>query len=71
MRGSAVAGIFTFAILADDYPVEITGSAVRKRRFGAAENLGGADVGVLLEGLAESETETPEGDVVWYICVLC
>ena len=70
VRGSAVASIFPFAVLADDHPVKITGSAVRKRGLSAPENFGGADVGVLLEGLAERETEAPEGNVVWYICVL-
>ncbi len=32
---------------------------------GAAQDAGGADVGVLVEGLADEEAEGPERDVVW------
>ncbi len=31
----------------------------------SAEDFGGAHVGILLEGLADGEAETPERDVVW------
>jgi hypothetical protein len=61
---SALAGVLAFGVLAHDHPVEIGGPAVAEGGGGSAEDAGWADVGVLLEGLAEGEAEAPEGDVV-------
>ena len=53
MRAPALAGVFAFCVFADDEPVERFSTAVSERGLGAAEDPGGADVGVLLEGLAD------------------
>ena len=68
MCASALAGVFTFGVFADDDPVEVTGARIAERGGDAAQDFGGADVGVLLEGLADGEAEGPEGYVVWDIC---
>ena len=66
MGAAALAGVFAFGVFSDDDPVE-GGGAVGDgcERWGyAAEDAGGTDVGVVLEGLDEGEAEGPEGDVV-------
>ena len=64
MAASALAGVFAFGVLADYDPVEGSAGAVAQGRCDAAQDAGGAHIGVLLEWLAEGEAETPEGDVV-------
>ena len=56
--------VLAFGVLAHDDPVEITGFAVFERRDGTAKDFCGPNIGVLLEGLAYGEAETPEGYVV-------
>lgn len=53
MRTTALTGVFAFAILADDDPVEIANGAVAERGLGAAEDLGRSDICVLLERLTD------------------
>lgn len=71
MRGAAVSGILAFGVLADDDPVEGGGcrGAGGERGGGAGEDAGWADIGVELEGLDDRESEGPEGDVVWDVCI--
>ena len=68
---AALAGVFAFGVFTNDDPVE-GGGFVGDGGQGwgyAAEDAGGADVGVVLEGLDEGEAEGPEGDVVGYVFV--
>lgn len=60
MRSSALTGVFAFGVFADDDPVEVARPAILKRGGGASEDLCGANVGILLERLADCQTETPE-----------
>jgi len=62
VRCPSVTGIFSFGVFTDDEPVERRGGGGEggKGGGGTAQNPGWAEVGVLLEGLAESETEAPE-----------
>lgn len=53
VRSAALAGVLALAVLPDDDPVEVSVLAAAQGRLGAAEDLGGAHVGVLLEGLAD------------------
>lgn len=64
MGAAALAGVFAFAVFADYDPVKVAGVTVLEGRDRAPEDAGWADVGVLLEGLADGEAEAPEGDVV-------
>jgi hypothetical protein len=64
VRPAALAGVLALAVLADDDPVQVARRAVAQGRLRAAEDLGGSHVGVLLEGLANGQSETPEGNVV-------
>lgn len=63
MRAPALPGVFAFGVFADYHPVEVSAGAGAEGGGDAAEDAGGAHVGVLLEGLAEREAEAPEGDV--------
>lgn len=69
VRAAALTGVLTLAVLADDDPVEIAGVAFAQGRLRAAEDPGWSHIGVLLEGLADSQTETPEGNVVGNVCM--
>jgi hypothetical protein len=60
VRGAAVPGVFTFGILADYHPIEVSAGAGSERGGSATEDPGRANIGVLLEGLADGETEAPE-----------
>ena len=64
VRASALSCVLAFAVLAHNHPVQRARGAVSQGRFGAAEDLGRTDVGVLLEGLADGEAKAPEGDVI-------
>jgi hypothetical protein len=56
---TTVAGVFTLAVLADDDPVKISDVAVAEGRLGALQHPGRADVGILLERLADGQAKTP------------
>ena len=62
-------GIFALGVFADDDPVQVARTGVTEGGGDAAEDFGGADVGVLLEGLADGKAERPEGDMVWDVCL--
>jgi hypothetical protein len=53
VRASALAGVFALRIFAHNDPVEIAVRGFAEWGFGAAEDFGGAHVGVLLKGLAD------------------
>src|SRR5690554_5821368 len=61
MAAPALPGIFALAVLAHDDAVE---SAPTQGPLDAGQQAGGADVGVLIEGLADVEAQAPEGHVV-------
>jgi len=64
MRRAALAGVFTFGVLAHKQPVDVLGAGAGEGRFGAGNGADRADVGVELEGRAGGEEEAPERDVV-------
>lgn len=64
VRTTTLARILAFAVLANNDPVEIPNVAVAEGRLGTPEYSSGADIGILLEGLADSQTKTPERDVI-------
>lgn len=66
---ATLARILAFTVLADNDPVEISNVAVAEGRLSTPEDSSGADVGILLEWLADSQTKAPEGDVVRNICI--
>ena len=68
MCASALAGVFAFGVFADDDPVEVARVGVAEGGGDAAQDFGGAEVGVLLQRLADGEAEGPERYVVWDIC---
>lgn len=61
---AAVPGVLALRVLAHDHPVELALGAVGQGRGRAGKDAGAADVGVLLEGLADGQAEAPEADVV-------
>jgi len=66
VAAAAVAGVFPLGVFTHDDPVEFFSVflAGGERGGDAVEDAGGADIGVLLEGLANGEAEAPERDVV-------
>jgi hypothetical protein len=64
MRSTALTGIFSFTVLADNNPIQLTGLDIAQGRLCATENLGWPNICVLLERLANCETKTPERDVI-------
>lgn len=70
VRAPALACVLALGVFAHDYPVQVAVGGVAQGGLGAPENLGGAHVGVLLEGLADCEAEVPQGDVVGYIFMM-
>ena len=69
VTATSLACVFALAIFADDDPVEVAGCCFAERRLYAVEDLCRTDVCVLLEPLADSQTKTPERNVIGYICV--
>jgi hypothetical protein len=67
MNAPAGAGVFAFGVLADDDPVEVARADAAQRRLDAGQDPGGSDVGVLVEALADRETQSPEGDMVGHV----
>ena len=66
MHPTAGAGVFTLGVLAHDQPVDVLGRDVGERRFEARQDARRADVGVLVEALADGEAKLPEADVIGY-----
>jgi hypothetical protein len=64
MDPPAGAGIFALGVLADDDPIEIRRLHRPQRPRDAGQKPGRADVGVLVEPLADGKAQAPEGDVV-------
>src|SRR5437867_2346920 len=64
MDPAADTAVFAFGILADDDPVEVFGSATLQRTFNARQQPGWADIGVLVESLADLEAQAPQRDVI-------
>ena len=64
MRAPALTGILALGVFTDDDPVKSIRGKIGKWRDSAAEDTGGPDVCVLLEGLANGKTQTPERNVV-------
>lgn len=60
--GTAMAGVFTFGVLAHDDPVEFAWirGAGGEGGGGTAEDAGGAHVGVLVEGGADGQDHLPK-----------
>ncbi len=56
VHAATAAGIFAFGILAHDHPVEIADADIAQRRRDAGQDLGGPDIGVLVERLADGES---------------
>ena len=68
VRTAALTGVFALGVFADDNPVKGARLSIAERGGNAAEDFGRADVGVLLERLANGEAEAPKGDVVRNVC---
>lgn len=60
--------ILSLAVLTDDDPVKVIGSALAQRGLGAAEYTCWAYVSVLLERLADGESQTPQGNMIGDVC---
>lgn len=69
MRASTLTSVLAFAVLTDNHPIKVSDITVAQGRLCAAEDTRGTHIGVLLEGLADGETEAPEGDVVGNIYI--
>ena len=64
MGASAGASIFTFGVFPDDNPIEIIGSDTGEGPLNTWKQAGRANIGVLIEGLADLQAQAPQGDVV-------
>ncbi len=69
MDAPAIAGIFALAVLADDDPVEIGGAASGERALDARQDARRAQIGILVEALADRQAQPPERDVVGNVLV--
>ena len=67
MHAAADAGIFAFRVLAHDHPVELGPGDVAQRAGDAGQDAGRADIGVLVERLADREPQAPQRDVVGHV----
>ena len=67
MRAATLAGIFAFGILANDHPVKILGRNAAQRAFDSRQDAGRADIGILIEGLADGEAQAPERQVIRHV----
>lgn len=59
VRSAALPRVLALAVLADDDPVQVPRLAVAQRRLRSLEHFRGPHVGVLLERLADCQTEAP------------
>ena len=66
VRAAALTRVFALGILAHDHPVEIGRRGKFQRRIDARQHARRTHVGVLVEALADIQTQTPEGDVIRY-----
>ena len=64
MRAATGTGVLALRVLAHDDPVEVVRRDVPKRARDAGQKPRGADVGVLVETLADGEPQSPQRDVV-------
>jgi hypothetical protein len=64
VRASAVSGVFTFRVLADEHPVNSVFRRCCEGALGSWKGFYGAYVGEELEWTADGEEETPEGDMI-------
>ena len=64
MGAAAMAGIFALGIFAHDHPVDIAGRHFAQRRGEAGQHAGGADIGVLIEALADFQPQAPERQII-------
>ena len=64
---AADAGIFAFRVFADDHPVEFLAVNVAQRAGDAGQDARRADIGVLIERLADREPQAPQRDVVGHV----
>ena len=64
MGAPAMAGIFAFRVLPDDQPVQITDADIAQRAGDAGQDARRADIGVLVEPLADLQTQAPERNMV-------
>src|ERR1700679_2977053 len=64
MHAAAAAGILALRILAHDDPIEFRAGDVAQRADDAGQYARGADVGVLIERLADRQPQAPQTDMV-------
>ena len=64
MRPPAMAGILALAVLAHDHPIQVARPDIAQRRGDAGQDARRADVGVLVEPLADRQPQSPQRDVV-------
>lgn len=64
VRTATLARILSLAVLTDDHPVKVIGPALAQRRLGAAEYPCWAHVRILLERLADGESQPPQGNMI-------
>ena len=67
MRAAALAGILAFRVLAHDHPVQLLGRDIAQRAGDSGQDAGRADVGVLVERLADGEAQAPERNVIGHV----
>src|SRR4051812_27548149 len=65
MNSSARARVLALGVLADDDPVDL--ACISQVRSDSREETRGADVGVLVEALADRQAQAPEGNVVRHV----
>jgi hypothetical protein len=69
MGSAAMPRVFALGILANDYPVKVLTRAVPERGGSSAQDPGWANVGILLEGLTNGKSQSPQGNMVRYIFI--
>ena len=67
MNAPADTRIFALRVLAHDHPVELGPRHLAQRARYPRQDAGGADVGVLVERLADREPQAPEADMVRHV----
>jgi len=67
MTTPALAGVFTFRVLADNDPVQITGAHAFKRALYARQYPRRPDVGVLIERLTDRQPQPPQCEVIGHV----
>ena len=67
MRTTALPRILALGVLAHDHPVELGGSNVAQRACDAWQKADRADIGILVEWLADREPEPPQADMIRHV----